>query len=518
MDDRNKRKKRSFKDLNKQYDFLDKGIDALKTRHTEGETTRENSDRVGRRGNARVTAPYSASQEAGRPRRPSKRRMQVEDYDINETIRMSPEMVERERQRLERIKRQEERKKKENTRRVILAIGIVVLLILIFVVVRKIRGANAPEKPNTEMNVDTQQNQSSNPNTNANNAASNQSTAPVPQMTDSSGQLQKFLRTNKRTAMYKEANLNSQEIKMIERDQYVESYGVNAEFVKVKIGGESGYIKAIDLTNIEDENMFKVINGTLIVDQKYYLPSDYNPGVQEDAKKAYDIMANAAKQDKITLKLSSDFRSFDQQKTLYEKEVAEKGAESAKQFVESPGHSEAQAGLLFEIMGENYDQRLSESFDNSPEARWLNDNAYKYGFILRYPQGKEQITGMRYKSWVWRYVGIEKATAMHQKNITLEEFLGLFNNGQNNMPVNQNNNGNSQNQNGQNQNTNSNSNNTNPNANQNQNQNGNNNSNGQNNQDNSGQQNNTANPNSQNNPNSNNNNSNNNNSNNHTQN
>lgn len=511
MDDRNKRKKRSFKDLNKQYDFLDKGIDALKTRQSEGQTGREDSGRTARRANPRVTPPYSASQETGRPRRPSKRRMQVEDYDINETIRMSPEMVERERQRLDRIKKLEERKKRENTRRVILAVGIVVLLILIFVVVRKIRGANAPEKPNTQMNVDTQQNQNTNPNTNTNgnDVASNQSTTPVPQMVDSSGQLQKFLRTNKRTAMYKEANLNSQEIKMIERDQYVESYGVNAEFVKVKIGGELGYIKAIDLTNIEDENMFKVINGTLIVDQKYYLPSDYNPGVQEDAKKAYDIMANAAKQDKITLKLSSDFRSFDQQKTLYEKEVAEKGAESAKQFVESPGHSEAQAGLLFEIMGENYDQRLSESFDNSPEARWLNDNAYKYGFILRYPQGKEQITGMRYKSWVWRYVGVEKATAMHQQNVTLEEFLGLSNNGQNNMPVNQNNNGNSQNQNGQNQNgqnqnINSNQNNTNPNANQNQNQNqnGNNNANGQNNHDNSGQQNNT---NSNNNNNSNNN-------------
>ncbi|MDO5716093.1 MAG: M15 family metallopeptidase [Tissierellia bacterium] len=385
MSDKDKTpRRRSFKDINREFDFLDKGVEGLKERK---KRTKSNK-------NSRKSMP--------KKRRP---RQRPSAEELGQTMRMTPEMIERERRRIER-KRREERRKKERKQRIFIGIGIILLLLLIFYLV-KVLGASGEEKPEeTTTPVEEQQEQK-------------------PDINETTGQLQKFSRTNKITTMYKDPSAESEEMETIDKDLYVENYGVNDDYTKVFIDGKIGYVKTVDLSNIEDEMMFKVEKGLLIANDIYYLPSDYNPSQDVDAKKAFDIMVESAAKENIQLKAVADQRSFEQQKILYEQFVSDMGEKDAKRHVAAPGHSEAQAGLLYEIMGEDYDKKASSDFDDTEESRWLEDNAYKYGFILRFPKGKEEITGREYQSWCYRYVGVEAAKEMYEQGITLEEYLGL---------------------------------------------------------------------------------------------
>ena len=84
-----------------------------------------------------------------------------------------------------------------------------------------------------------------------------------------------------------------------------------------------------------------------------------------------------------------------------------------------PGHSEHQTGLAVDVEGSNNDY---DKFESSIEFNWMINNSYKYGFILRYPKGKENITGFKYEPWHYRYVGIELAKYLYKNNLTLEEY------------------------------------------------------------------------------------------------
>ncbi len=115
----------------------------------------------------------------------------------------------------------------------------------------------------------------------------------------------------------------------------------------------------------------------------------------------------------------SAYRSYEYQKNLYQHYVKTKGIEYADHCSARPGHSEHQTGLSFDIMGSNKDYNL---FEKSKEFEWMSANAYKYGFILRYPKGKEHITGFKYEPWHYRYVGKTTAEKIFFKNLSLEEY------------------------------------------------------------------------------------------------
>lgn len=102
------------------------------------------------------------------------------------------------------------------------------------------------------------------------------------------------------------------------------------------------------------------------------------------------------------------------------------GKENADRYSARPGHSEHQTGLAFDI-GEKgkEDLWLTSAFGETAAGKWLANNAYKYGFILRYPKGKEEITGFMYESWHFRYVGDEIALETFNSDVTLEEYLGI---------------------------------------------------------------------------------------------
>lgn len=168
------------------------------------------------------------------------------------------------------------------------------------------------------------------------------------------------------------------------------------------------------------------INGILIANKRYPLPSTFAPEEDKTARAALDTMLVAAKQQGFDLVAFSGYRSFEYQTTLYNNYVERDGADAADRYSARPGYSEHQTGLAFDI-GEKgkEDLWLTEEFGETPAGQWLFTHADEYGFILRFPQNKEHITGYMYESWHYRYVGTEIAKEIKKRDITLEEYLGV---------------------------------------------------------------------------------------------
>jgi len=161
------------------------------------------------------------------------------------------------------------------------------------------------------------------------------------------------------------------------------------------------------------------INGILIVNKDIGLPKDYNPGLSKKMLMAYCLMKLCALKAGVKLKIVSGFRSYDYQEKIYNIYVKEFGEEKTNTFSAKPGHSEHQTGLAIDICED------SDKFIGTKEDIWLQKNAYKFGFIIRYPKGKEYITGYKYEPWHLRYVGKKYAKTIFARGLTLEEYLGL---------------------------------------------------------------------------------------------
>ena len=161
------------------------------------------------------------------------------------------------------------------------------------------------------------------------------------------------------------------------------------------------------------------IDGILIVNKTYSLPKDYAPGIDPAAQKAFDEMTGAAFNDGLYLYVNSGYRSYDEQYSLYKNYASERGVAEADRVSSRPGYSEHQSGLCFDVNSTEF------SFSNTKEARWLAAHCADYGFIIRFPKGKEAITGYEYESWHIRYVGVDVAKDITAKGMCLEEYLGV---------------------------------------------------------------------------------------------
>ncbi|MGE5675503.1 MAG: D-alanyl-D-alanine carboxypeptidase family protein [Mycobacterium leprae] len=181
----------------------------------------------------------------------------------------------------------------------------------------------------------------------------------------------------------------------------------------------------------------------VLVNKVYMLPEGYTPGplvepnvpfifsghdekreMRQDAAQALEVMFAAAAKDGIKLAGVSGYRSHTTQTGLYNVYLKQYGQAWVDQYSAVPGHSEHETGLAMDISGIDGKCAADDCFANTPEANWLAANASKYGFILRYPEGKEAITGYHYEAWHYRYVGNPMASAIAAKNETLEEYYG----------------------------------------------------------------------------------------------
>jgi len=149
--------------------------------------------------------------------------------------------------------------------------------------------------------------------------------------------------------------------------------------------------------------------------------SDIERSVRSDIETPLKNMFTQASTDGHPLMIGSGYRSAALQKIYFDNLASSVGEEIANQAIARPGQSEHQTGLAVDISTLSQQCYLSECFANTEDGIWLAKNAYKYGFILRYPEGKEVITGYQYEPWHFRYVGIDLATALYESNLTLDE-------------------------------------------------------------------------------------------------
>ena len=174
---------------------------------------------------------------------------------------------------------------------------------------------------------------------------------------------------------------------------------------------------------ITKKNGIYYIKEILIANKTYDLPSTYNPGgLLSEFNSAFSKMKSAASNDGISLWIKSGFRSYATQKNLYNNYVARDGKAAADRYSARPGYSEHQTGLAADL------NEISDTFGDTKAGKWLSDNCWKYGFILRYPKGKESQTGYMYESWHFRYIGdtdIAKQLYNNGNWLSLEEYLGI---------------------------------------------------------------------------------------------
>lgn len=180
-------------------------------------------------------------------------------------------------------------------------------------------------------------------------------------------------------------------------------------------------------TGTEVVNGITYIDGILIANKSYPLPQDYNPGgLTAETYAAFQELVDGAAKDGISIYLSSGFRSYDLQSQIYNNYVNAYGQSTADTFSARPGYSEHQTGMAIDV------NIIDDSFTGTPEAIWLEAHCNEYGFILRYPFGKQDITGYKYEPWHIRYIGKENAEAFRKEadkrndvNLTLEEYLDI---------------------------------------------------------------------------------------------
>ncbi len=190
-----------------------------------------------------------------------------------------------------------------------------------------------------------------------------------------------------------------------------------------------GFYNELVDSNLDADNL-------VLVNKFYHLSSNYTPSdlvtltgqynkgtnnkMRKEAADALMEMVDGAKLDNMTIYNMSSFRNYEYQNTLYNNYVKRDGKKAADIYSARPGYSEHQTGLCTDL------NEISDKFDNTNEAKWLKENAYKYGFILRFPKDKEDITGYKYESWHYRYVGKKAAKIIHDDDITLEEYYAYY--------------------------------------------------------------------------------------------
>lgn len=194
----------------------------------------------------------------------------------------------------------------------------------------------------------------------------------------------------------------------------------------INLFGEQFYKNVKEVKNLNDINVLVNKNNRL---PKNFKPDDLvvlslecaneNKFLRKEAANHFEKMCQEAKKQGYKIIAVSSYRSYFYQQELYHYYVDHMGEKKALKSSAKPGYSEHQTGLAIDIMGST---GTYNEFEDTKEFHWMKQNAYKYGFILRYPNGKEHITGFKYEPWHYRYVGEELASYLYEKNLTLEEY------------------------------------------------------------------------------------------------
>lgn len=259
----------------------------------------------------------------------------------------------------------------------------------------------------------------------------------------------KFLQASSDIVFAVEANVDINEVILMEEEEEEEedlSFNINKS-----IDENTGLTEENDSGTMDENTANKKYTQyhfladdwrILLINKQHSIPEDYsfNLGTIDTIKgtmycderiiEEYHRMKEDAKKEEIYIDICSPYRDYEYQTKLFNRKINRyinrgmsflEAYRVSSQVVTVPGASEHQIGLAFDIISNTYDS-LDEGFGNTDAGIWLAQNSYKYGFILRYPKGKEYITGIEYEPWHFRYVGKEAAEVITLEEITLEEF------------------------------------------------------------------------------------------------
>lgn len=224
----------------------------------------------------------------------------------------------------------------------------------------------------------------------------------------------------------------------------IAGYGLGLNYVIEQKGVESqentkNEVLKTDAVEIEKK---RIINDELLtlVNYKNKVPDDWQvdlvslndqQSVDQRAYQALQEMLDDAKKEGLNIIVCSSYRTYDKQKQLFVNKVSEylkkgysynEAQDKASMWVAKPNTSEHQLGLAVDLVSRD-NQRLDKSQEKTEEQRWLIENCQRYGFILRYPSDKSNLTGVNYEPWHYRYVGKEHAKKITRQGICLEEYL-----------------------------------------------------------------------------------------------
>jgi len=193
-----------------------------------------------------------------------------------------------------------------------------------------------------------------------------------------------------------------------------------------------------NLILIESPEVYDVLVNKKRTLSKTYVPQDLvkltevptvleNPEINQLREVAYNALIElfeaAKEEENYELYARSGYRSYGTQESLYNSYVANWGKAAADKFSAKAGQSEHQTGLAMDITCEAMNFQLDETFGETDEGKWVAENAYRFGFIIRYPKGKEDVTGYMYEPWHIRYLGTELAKEVYESGLTLEEYF-----------------------------------------------------------------------------------------------
>lgn len=182
----------------------------------------------------------------------------------------------------------------------------------------------------------------------------------------------------------------------------------------------SGKILVHVINSAEDVDFVPMVNNTPVVNKTYPLTSDYAPGgLTAETDAAFKKLVDGAASDGIKIFLVSGYRSYTKQQNTYLGWCNTYGQKEADRISARPGFSEHQLGMAIDV------NSLEESFADTAEGKWLAAHCWEYGFIIRYPKGKEHLTGYAYEPWHIRYVGKDLAKKVTDSGLCLEEYFGI---------------------------------------------------------------------------------------------
>ncbi len=195
------------------------------------------------------------------------------------------------------------------------------------------------------------------------------------------------------------------------------------------------YVPSKEIRTVDDGNVLVLVNKEYAVSEDYEpidmvdvdgsLSTNQGLKVKAEAYEAYLLMLADAQAEGLNFCICSAYRSYALQESLYNNSVATNGLEYTETLFAYPGKSEHHTGYAIDITSASMNWGLSQDFADYADGAWITEHCYEYGFIIRYMEGKEDITGYVYEPWHIRYVGVEVATYITENGLTLEEYLGV---------------------------------------------------------------------------------------------